>query len=43
MVVARLTPQRQRDVGLVAGRLEQFGFELLFEEIIGLADVDQEA
>src|SRR5262249_41691228 len=43
VVISRLASQRQRDIGLAAGGLQQFRLELLLEEIIGLADVDQEA
>src|SRR5690348_11902243 len=42
VVVAALTPQRQRNAGFVAGALEQLGTELLLEELVGGADIDQQ-
>jgi len=43
VVVSRLPPQRQRNVGLGTGRLQQFRTKLLFQEIIGLTDIDEKA
>ena len=42
VVVARLAAQRQRDAGVAAGGLQQLRPKLLFQERVGLADVDQQ-
>ena len=42
VVVAALAPQGEGDVGLLAGSLQQFRLELLGQELIGVAIVDQE-
>ena len=42
MVVAGLTPKGQRDAGIGAGPLKQFGPQFALEEGVGVADVDQQ-
>src|SRR6266581_2707346 len=42
VVVARLPAQGQRDAGVGAGALEELWLELLLQEGIGVADVDQQ-
>src|SRR5215475_7737939 len=42
VIVAALTPQRKANAGLLACHMQQFGLELLGQELIGIAIVDQE-